>query len=124
MEKFNRIKISTDATARLKTLKARTGLTPNILCRMALCFSLENTPHLNEDLVKINEDGQEFNRFTLTGEYDYYFIALVKQRCIEDGLDPEEDFMDQFKLHLNNGIVSIYGRIRNIADVINLLDEK
>jgi DNA sulfur modification protein DndE len=119
MKKFNRIKISTDATARLKTLKGRTGLTPNILARIALCYSL-NTQQIS-NIIKTDEEGQEFNRYTLTGEYDSYFIALVKERCIKDGLDPEKEFMKQFKLHLNNGIMSIYSRISNLSDLPNLL---
>ena len=74
MKTFNRIKISKDATIRLRTLKGRTGLTPNILARIALCYSLNYQKISN--FIKIDEDGQEFNRYTLTGEYDAYFIAL------------------------------------------------
>jgi DNA sulfur modification protein DndE len=119
MKKFNRIKISMDATVRLRTMKGRTGLTPNILARIALCYSL-NTQKIS-NLIKTDEEGQEFNRYTLTGEYDNYFIALVKERCIKDGLDPDKEFMKQFKLHLNNGIMSIYSRISNLSDLSNLL---
>ncbi|RJQ15957.1 DNA sulfur modification protein DndE [Candidatus Woesearchaeota archaeon] len=119
MVKFNRIKISTDATARLKVLKGRTGLTPNILARIALCYSL-NTQRIT-NIVKPDEEGQEFNRYTLTGEYDAYFVALVKERCLQDGLDPEKNFIEQFKIHLNNGIMAIYSRINDISDLTNLL---
>jgi len=119
MKKFNRIRISKDATARLRTLKGRTGLTPNILARIALCYSL-NTQQITGH-IKVDEEGQEFNRYTLTGEYDNYFIALVKQRCIKDGLDPDKEFMNQFKLHLNNGIMAIYSRINDLSDLPNLL---
>ncbi len=121
MKKFNRIKISKSATIRLRTLKGRTGLTPNILARIALCYSL-NTQKIT-GLVKTDEEGQEFNRYTLTGEYDNYFMALVKERCIQDGLDPEKEFMKQFKLHLNNGIMAIYSRIGDLSDLPNLLKE-
>lgn len=121
MKQFNRIKISKDATVRLRTLKGRTGLTPNILARIALCHSL-NTQKIS-NLVMIDEEGQEFNRYTLTGEYDSYFIALIKERCINEGLDPEKEFMKQFKIHLNNGIMAIYSRIGEVSDLINLLKE-
>ena len=121
MKKFNRIRISKDATIRLRTLKGRTGLTPNILARIALCYSLNNQKISN--LVKVDEEGQEFNRYTLTGEYDNYFIALIKERCIKEGLNPDKEFMKQFKLHLNNGIMSIYSRINDLSDLPNLLKE-
>lgn len=119
MKNFHRIKVSTDATNKLKALKARTGLTPNILCRVALCYSLERGKITN--LVPIDENGQEFNRFTLTGEYDLFFMSLIKQRCIKDGFDPDKDFMNVFKMHLNNGILAISSRIKDISDLSNLM---
>lgn len=120
MQKFNRIRISKEATNKLRMLKARTGVTPNLLCRMALCYSLNNERISN--LVPSDEEGQEFNRFTLTGEYDSYFVALVKERCIQDGLDPEKEFINQFKRHLNHGIMVISVRIKDLPDMINLLE--
>ena len=45
-------------------LKQRTGLTPNLLCRIALMMSLEEGPLGNIPLP--NEDGSEFNAYTLT----------------------------------------------------------
>lgn len=119
MQKFNRIKISKDATGKLRTLKARTGVTPNLLCRIALCYSLNNEKL--STLVPSDEEGQEFNRFTLTGEFDSFFVALVKERCVQDGLDPEKEFVSQFKLHLNHGILVISGRIKDLPDMVNLL---
>ena len=121
MKSLNRIKISKEATIRLRTLKGRTGLTPNILCRIGLCFSL-NSQKISS-FVKLDEDGQEFNRYTLTGEYNHYFVALVKERCLKDNIDPEKEFINQFKLHLNNGIMAIHSRIKDISDLQNLLKE-
>jgi DNA sulfur modification protein DndE len=97
----------------------RTGLTPNILARMALCYSLESGTVTN--LVPTDEDGQEFNRFTLTGEYDVYFVSLIKERCIKDNLDPDKDFMKTFKAHINNGVLAIHGRLKDLSDLPNLL---
>lgn len=116
---LNRIRISEESTTHLRTLKGRTGLTPNILCRVALCYSLNN-PQI-PDSSKYDETGQEFNRYTLLGEWDDFFIALLKQRCIQDGLDPEKDLVPQFKAHLNNGIVMIYPRLKDLGDFYNLL---
>mgnify|MGYP001573234045 FL=1 len=116
---FNRIRISKEAAGYLKVLKGRTGLTPNILCRIALCFSL-NSPQI-PNTITYDEDGLEFNRFTLLGEWDNLFIALIKQRCVQDGLDPEKDLITQFKAHLNNGISLIYPRIKYLGDFQNLL---
>ena len=118
MKTFHRIKISEDATNKLRSLKSKTGLTPNPLARIALCYSLENESVTS--LIPTDENGQEFNRFTLTGEYDLYFLSLIKERCVRDGLDPEEDFLKMFKLHINNGVLAINSRIKQLSDLTNL----
>ena len=72
-------------------------------------------------MVTYDEDGLEFNRFTLLGEWDSLYVALIKQRCVQDDLDPEKDLISQFKVHLNNGISLIYPRIKYLGDFQNLL---
>ena len=116
---FNRIKIGKDATSKLKVIKGRTGLTPNLLCRIALCYSLEKNSY--SPLVPFDEEGMEFNRFTLTGEYDLFFVSLIKEKCKRENLDPDKDFMKQFKYHLNSGINALYDRIKSISDLTNLI---
>lgn len=116
---FNRIRIGEDAAFKLKLLKGWTGLTPNLLSRLALCHSLEESkppPLPVEDKV-----GQEFNRYTLFGEWDSLFVALVKERCLEDGLDPEGDLLSQLQSHLHRGIATLYSRVRGIGDIYHLL---
>ena len=116
---FNRIQISQDATYRIRQLKGRTGLRPNILCRFALLYSL-NEPRIPNP-VDSDKDGMEFNRYTLTGEWDSFFIALLKERCIQDGLDPAKDILSQFIAHLNRGILSIFSMVRDLGDFRNLI---
>lgn len=116
---FTRIRISKGATVRLQQLKGRTGLTPNILSRIAICYSLNDPKIPNPS--EYDEDGQEFNRYTLTGEWDSFFIALIKERCIQDGLDPEKDLLPQFKAHLNRGVFLISPIIKDLSDFQNLL---
>ena len=119
---FNRIRISKGATTRLQQLKGKTGLTPNILSRLAVCYSL-NEPQIPNP-SEYDEDGQEFNRYTLTGEWNSFFIALLKERCINDGLDPEIDLLPQFRAHLNRGVYSISTRIKGLGDLQSLLPPK
>lgn len=119
---FNRLKISEDATKMLATLKTRTSLTPNILCRIALSYALSKSKVSN--LVPIKEDGQEFVRFILLGEYDIVYTSLVKEKCVELNLDPEKDFLKVFKNYLNDGIITLYARVKGIEDIVNLIEEK
>jgi DNA sulfur modification protein DndE len=121
MNDFTRMRISNDATFKLRSLKQRTGLTPNLLCRVGLCFSLEND--LQNDLIPLDENGQEFNRQTLLGENDLFFISLIKEKCALMGLDYEKYFMQQFKYHLNNGILVLHGRVKSLTDLTNLIEK-
>ena len=119
MDYFNRLRISKSATHRLQMLKGRTGLTPNILCRIALIYSL-NQPRI-PDPSRYDNDGQEFNRSTLFGEWDPLYIAMVKMRLIEDGLDPENDFTTQLAAHINRGVHSIFPIVKSLTDLRELI---
>ena len=116
---FNRIRISEKATFRLNQMKGRTQLTPNILSRIAICYSL-NDPTIPNP-AEYDEKGQEINRFTLTGEWDTFFVALIKERCIHDGLDPEKDLYDQLRAHLNRGVFGIFPQVKDLGDFHILL---
>jgi DNA sulfur modification protein DndE len=116
---FNRIRISEKATFRLNQMKGRTQLTPNILSRIAICYSLNDPAVPNP--ADYDEKGQEINRFTLTGEWDTLFVALIKERCIHDGLDPEKDLYDQLRAHLNRGVFGIFPQVKSLGDFHILL---
>lgn len=119
---FQRIRISKSASSRLSLLKGRTGLTPNILCRIGLCLSLADRSI--PDPKRYDEGGQEFNRYTLTGEWDAFFVAVVKERIIADGLDADRDLIEQFRAHLNRGTLSLYNRVKDLGDLCELVPSK
>lgn len=96
-----RLKTSKGTAEKLKVLNASTGLTPNILARYAVCLSLRDPQPISK-LVK-DVGGLEFNRNTLTGEYDFIFKALTAQHQNQSITD-EEFFPDLFNAHLERGI--------------------
>lgn len=116
---FNRIRLSEKATNRLSQLKGRTGLTPNILARFALCYSLNDPQIPNPD--DYDEKGIEINRFTLTGEWDLLIIALMKERCLNDGLDIETHLFPQLRAHINRGAFGIFPLVKGLGDLAGLL---
>ena len=66
---LQRIPFTNDNDNRMRTLKARTGITPNLLARCGFCISLEEpgTPKR----IEFNDDiGREINRNTLLGQFD------------------------------------------------------
>ena len=113
-KEFNRIQIGTDATNRLRMLKANTGMTPNYLCRIGLCYSLNEPRPPNAQ--EYDSDGQTFNRYTLLGEHDALYMALLKERLIQENKDLEEDLYDEFVAHLNRGVIRVHGNIGELTD--------
>ncbi len=120
MRKFKKLKVSRSSTSKLTVLKRRTGLTPNLLCRIGICFSLD-TPGLPP--FDFDEEGKEFNRYTLTGEWDSLFTSLLIERLIQDGLDYESDGSLHFKAHLNRGISMIHSRVKKLPDLLKMYSE-
>ena len=116
---FNKIRVSLHVTKILSLIKGKTGLTPNLICRMALCLSISD-PAVPS--IKITDSlGQEFNRFTLLGEMDSFFISILKERLIKDKLNPEADLLNQFRAHLERGILMAHSRIKDLTDVYDLI---
>jgi len=116
---YNRIRLSKSATNRLSLLKGRIGITPNILCRVGFCLSLRDPIVPNAE--NYDEEGQEINRYTLTGEWDKFFVALLKERLIKDGLDINRDLFSQLRAHMNRGAISLYDKVKTLEDFQDLL---
>ena len=121
--KLNRIYISEDSRSKLSILKGRTGLLPNVLCRLGLSLSL-----IESGIPKPDDyptDGSEFNRYTLMGEWDALIVALLKERCAADGLELDDDSLaNQFRGHLNRGVGLLYGRVKGLSDLVGLLPKE
>ena len=114
---LNKIRVSNEASERFKLLKGRTGLTPNILSRLGFCLSLNEAGVPNPDMYP--EEDREFNRYTLLGEWDDMYVALLKQRLAQDGL-PNEQLEDQFRAHINRGIIALSKLVKSISDIARL----
>jgi DNA sulfur modification protein DndE len=110
----------------MRTLKARTGITPNVLSRFGFCLSLEEqgTP---QDPFESEASGRDINRNTLLGEHDAVYVALYRtwldKNLILD-LCTQEQFNSLFIAHMNRGFELISSRIRGLSDLTNLLGLK
>lgn len=117
---FARLRVSIATANRLKSLKARTGLTPNVLCRLALCYSLADVHPIEPSAFDSN--GTEFNRPTLLGDHDELYLALVRQRLVDERSDlPMEEALGG---HINRGVALLSPRLKSIADVTELLPKR
>lgn len=119
---YSKLRISADATSKLRSLRQRTGLTPNLLCRLAFMISLEEGPigHLPPP----DEEGAEFNAYTLTGEYGALFAALL--RWVEEGPAPkvplkESVLIGHLRAHIHRGVGTLSVRGKSALDILRLV---
>tara|TARA_A100001037_G_C14954039_1_gene546373 strand:+ start:260 stop:649 length:390 start_codon:yes stop_codon:yes gene_type:complete len=119
--KLLKLNVTAEATNKLRVLKARTNLTPNILARIGLALSLEEPGRPVPETYPT--DGMEFNSYTLLGAYSELIAALLKQRVSDDGYESfDSDTMNgQLRAHVNRGVNLLYPRLKNIEDLAELL---
>lgn len=120
--KLNRLRVSQEVSSRLGILKGRTGLTPNILCRIGFCLSISD-PTIPNPTDYPSDSEREIDRHTLTGQWDSLFVALIKERCVRDNI-PETELAVYFSAHINRGVLLLYKRIRSINDLARLMPKE
>ncbi len=119
--KLSRLRISEEVSSKLSMLKGRTGLTPNILCRIGFCLSL-NDPTVPSFDDYPSDTEKEIDRHTLTGPWDRLFVALIKERCYQDKLPLDnETLAEQFRAHVNRGVLLLFKRVRSLSDLAQLM---
>ena len=118
---LQRIPFTINADNQMRSLKARTGITPNYFCRLGFCLSLDE-PGVPEVQEKSTENGREINRFTLLGEYDMAYVSLLKVWMEKKKLDTQksEQIDELFIAHMNRGVELIVSRIKTLSDVGSL----
>jgi DNA sulfur modification protein DndE len=109
----NRVHISKRATDQLKVIKSRTGVTPNILCRMALILSLEENHKADADVTDLN--GSEFNLSTLFGEAGPLYEAIMK---MSHGNLSHKGAQLALAAHIDNGVDKLK-RAKSVEDLMN-----
>jgi len=116
---FSRIRFCQEASSKLGLLKARTGLTPNILSRIGFCLSMNDPSIPNPEIYPPDSD-REIDRHVLTGKWDDLFVALIKERCAQDKIKQEE-ITNQFKAHMNRGVLLLFKRVKKVSDLNYIL---
>ncbi|WP_411334428.1 DNA sulfur modification protein DndE [Metabacillus indicus] len=113
-----RIKTSQRTGEKLKSLQASTGLTWNVLSRIAVGLSLRipEIPELIQD-----KSGVDIHRNSMTGEHDYIYKALIRQHA-KRNLRDEEYFPDYFNAHLERGIQLLDNEYKHAGNYDKLLN--
>lgn len=114
------IRLSQQGKEQLIRLKRWTGLKHwNEICRWAFCASLaEPTPPAP---AKIPADSSvEMSWKVFAGAQQEIYLALLKERCLQDGLPVDEETLAyQFRLHLHRGI-GYLAADRNLRSIAGL----
>ena len=122
---IRRLRFCQEADNWLRVLKSRTGVTPNILCRMGFALSLDE-PGLPMPDSYPEDSNREINRYTLLGEYDATYVALLRQRMTNDastfGADSGgHDIDSQFRAHMNRGVLLLASRVKSLPELMAAL---
>ncbi|MBD8566230.1 DndE family protein [Oxalobacteraceae sp. CFBP 8763] len=111
-----RLRITQEATETLKLIKARTGVTPNIACRLALIVSLERGAVEGQHAAE--QVGSEFNSSTLFGEHENLFETLILE---VHGFLGQKEKVDTIVSHIGSGLTRLR-KAKNLNDLMLLVN--
>ena len=117
------VRVSEKGKTQLITLKRRTGIQNwNVLCRWAFCISLnEKKEPPNEEIP--SDSSIEMTWKTFTGGDEELYLALLKQRAFNAGVNAGRDELNKyFRLHLHRGIsyMTSNNKLVKIEDLIRI----
>lgn len=121
---LRQFKLSQPEKDKLIRIKARTGIQNwNVICRWALCWSLAE-PSIPGGLDPMSDSNVEMTWITFAGEHYEIYEAIIRQRCINDGLgDSQEVLIKYFRSHLSRGINHFSTRdvLRSCQDLLTYI---
>ncbi|WP_447763411.1 DNA sulfur modification protein DndE [Sphingopyxis panaciterrae] len=120
---LDHIRLGQGARDQLVRLKRHTGIEHwNILCRWAFCRSLAE-PSLPAPAKIPADSNVEMSWRVFGGKHADLYLALLKERCMGDGLGIDDEMLSQqFRLHLHRGIGYLANdrTLRSIGAMVNL----
>jgi DNA sulfur modification protein DndE len=116
------VRISAQGREQLSRLKRYTGVENwNVLCRWAFCVSIAEITKPPLTIVK-NEGGVEMTWKTFGGSQAELYLALLKNRCLQDGIEPDDgNLAEQLRLHLHRGLAYLAAN-RQVRSIVDLID--
>lgn len=117
--RFSRLRMSYRSQNLLAGIKGRTGITPNISGRFAICLSLRDPSPPNPE--EYDEKGSEIHPSVLFGEYEEIFMALMVMRLRKDGLDERSYLNRMLRAHFNRGAIMLHARVRDLDDFYEMV---
>lgn len=103
-------------------MRTKTGLTPNISARFAICMSLKDRSVPNPD--EFNKGGSKLEPDVLFGKHEQIYLALMLNRLKADRLDPELYLNEMTRAHLNRGVIALLPRINDLSNFYEVVKEE
>lgn len=120
------IRLSQQAREQLIRLKRHTGIEHwNVLCRWAFCRSLSE-PSVPPPAKHPADSNVEMSWRVFGGRNSDLYMALLKERCLTDGLGISDDVLAfQFRLHLHRGVAYLANdrSVRSVAALAAMATE-
>ena len=117
------IRVSQQAKEHLVRLKRVTGIKNwNVLCRWAFCVSLAELS-APPNAATHPDSNVEMTWRVFGGRHADLYLAMLKERCLLDGLSTDEATLaQQFRLHLHRGIAYLAGNknLRGIEGLVSM----
>ena len=117
--RFSRLRMSYRSQNLLASIKGKTGITPNISGRFAICLSLRDPSPPNPE--EYDEKGSEIHPSVLFGEYEEIFMALMIMRLRGEGLDTQTYLNRMLRAHFNRGAIMLHSRVREMDDFYHMV---
>ncbi|MCR9203546.1 MAG: DndE family protein, partial [Halobacteriovoraceae bacterium] len=130
----NRVRISQEASDQIKQIKQKVKAGPKYtVARMGFVLSL-NDPRPPQGEFYL-EDGDEFNRGVLLGDYDPIFLGMLLERGLykkpkagEKSQKVDElthkQMTSYLVAHINRGVMRLFNKVKNQEDLFNLIKEQ
>ena len=119
---IDHVRLPAETRDRLIVLKRRTGIRQwNVLCRWAFCLSLaeEKPPPMHDVRADSNV---EMTWQTFAGRHAGILMALLKSRCLRDGMDISDDTLTiTLRAHIRRGASYLTTKkLQNIEALLSL----
>lgn len=105
-----RVALSESTTASLRHLSAKTGLSPNIVSRFAMCASLEMPDHPVEDS---GASALTINQSSLFGELEPFLMAILV-----NSTPREISLSKRVAGHIARGVKLFHGNIDSLEALV------
>ena len=110
----NRVALSSVATGKLRYMKQNTGLTPNILSRIAIMKAIEAGGNIKNAGVQ-DSDGQVLSRDVLFGDHSDVYEVLINQFVYENEI--EAPLQEVIAALIEIGVHKM-GHVKKIQDLV------